>query len=600
MKKNTRWMAVGLAVVLTTAAYTAARQWNQPKETPVQVQNAENYFTWDNATVYFVMTDRFLDGNPENNNAYGRPQKDAWGLNTGTFHGGDVKGLTQKLTEGYFTDLGVNAIWVTAPYEQIHGWVGGGGAGDFAHYGYHGYYALDYTMIDRNMGTVEEFREFVDTAHSKGIRVVLDVVLNHVGYNTLQDMTEYEFGKMNGIDAAWTPKEGENWHSHHGQIDYQDEHAWASWWGAEWVRAGLPGYTPGGGTDITMTLAGLPDIKTEVKEATTLPPVLVNKWNKEKEAEYDPWRIPAAKELRTEVGMAPADYIVKWLGAWVNEFGIDGFRVDTAKHVEMERWKQLKEEASTALSTWRENNPQKPGSHWTEDFWMTGEVWGHGVRKSAYFDHGFDSIINFTFQGEQGGGPAYRPATMDKVFTDYANKINSDPKFNVLSYISQHDTRLYKRDQLIEGGTYLLLLPGGVEIFYGDETARPFGPPSSDPQQGTRSPMNWEAVNTEVLMHWQKLGQFRTRNTAVGAGTHTKLKDDPYTFSRIYEKDEVKNGVVVVVDAEGSTTVDVSSVFAEGTSVQNGYTKEQTKVKNGLVTLDGGTSGLLLIEQAQP
>jgi uncharacterized repeat protein (TIGR01451 family) len=82
-------------------------------------------FHWDNATVYFVIVDRFFDGNPANNNSYGRPTVDASGSNIGTFHGGDIAGLTQKLNDGFFSDLGVNAIWITAPYEQIHGFVGG-------------------------------------------------------------------------------------------------------------------------------------------------------------------------------------------------------------------------------------------------------------------------------------------------------------------------------------------------------------------------------------------------------------------------------------------------------------------------------------------
>lgn len=83
----------------------------------------DQHFSWDNATVYFAMTDRFYDGNPDNNQSYGRPQVDATGQNIGTFHGGDLQGLTDKLNEGYFFALGVNAIWITAPYEQIHGWL---------------------------------------------------------------------------------------------------------------------------------------------------------------------------------------------------------------------------------------------------------------------------------------------------------------------------------------------------------------------------------------------------------------------------------------------------------------------------------------------
>ncbi|GAE29600.1 alpha-amylase family glycosyl hydrolase [Alkalihalobacillus hemicellulosilyticus] len=320
----------------------------------------DQHFSWDNATVYFAMTDRFYDGNPDNNQSYGRPQVDATGQNIGTFHGGDLQGLTDKLNEGYFFALGVNAIWITAPYEQIHGWVGGGSAGDFAHYAFHGYYALDYTMIDQNMGKIEEMREFVDTAHGQGIRVVLDVVMNHPGYNTLADMHQYGFGDPN-VSDQWTPSSGQTWHDVHDYINYDHASAWTNWWG-NWVRAGIEGYERCGNSEHTMCLAGLPDFRTDVRSDIGLPPLLVNKWNGEESGQYDEWILPSATQLRTDLGIAPADYISKWLAAWVEEFGIDGFRVDTAKHVELDRWQQLKDEANEALWNWREKNSDAPGA----------------------------------------------------------------------------------------------------------------------------------------------------------------------------------------------------------------------------------------------
>lgn len=551
-------------------------------------------FSWDNATVYFAITDRFNDGNPSNNNSYGRPQRDARGSNIGTFHGGDLQGLTDKLNEGYFTDLGINAIWITAPYEQVHGWVGGGTDGDFAHYAFHGYYALDYTTVDQNMGTVNEMREFVDTAHANGIRVVLDIVMNHPGYNTIKDMHEYEFGSVS-VPETWTPGSGQNWHSVHDYIDYDNANAWRSWWG-QWVRAGIAGYTPGGNSELTMNLAGLPDFRTELTHSVGLPPILVNKWDKERNG-YDNWIVPAARDLRRDLNIAPADYIVKWLSAWVEEFGIDGFRVDTAKHVDMFRWQQLKDAANDALWTWRENNPDAPGAQWTDDFWMTAEVWGHGVGRSSYFDNGFDSVINFTFQGEHGNGPAYNLQSMENTFARYATAINSDPTFNVLSYISQHDTMLFPRERLIDGGTYLMLLPGAVQVFYGDETARPFGPTGSDPHQGTRSSMNWNSINQQVLSHWQKMGQFRNNHLAIGAGQHQQISSSPYTFSRTYVDGNIDDRVVVVVGANGNTTVNVSSVFSDGQNVRDFYTGETSVVQNGRVTFQAHQNGVILIER---
>ena len=249
---------------------------DHPVELPKGAKTStEDQFNWRNATVYYAMTDRFYNGNPDNDESYGRKKIDAKGLNHGTFQGGDFKGLTDKISEGYFTDLGVNAIWLSAPYEQVHGFVGGGD-GEFAHYAFHGYYALDWTMVDRNFGTKEEFAQLVDTAHAHGIRIILDVVLNHTGYNTLKDMATYEFGSFkNGeIDGNWEPKGEERYDAYHELINYEDETAWQKWWGTDWVRAGLPGYDRGGGDDYTMILAGLPDIMTEKSDSVDLPPIL--------------------------------------------------------------------------------------------------------------------------------------------------------------------------------------------------------------------------------------------------------------------------------------------------------------------------------------
>ena len=112
-------------------------------------------FDWRRANVYFVITDRFCNGDPTNDQQYGR-QNDYGSerLNAATFHGGDITGLLQKAQEGYFQALGVDVLWMTDVYEQIHGWMSGSGdINDFPHYGYHGYYPLDYTQLDKNYGS---------------------------------------------------------------------------------------------------------------------------------------------------------------------------------------------------------------------------------------------------------------------------------------------------------------------------------------------------------------------------------------------------------------------------------------------------------------
>lgn len=326
-------------------------------------------FTWDNATVYFVMTDRFYNGNPENDNSYGRTKDGDQEI--ATFHGGDLAGLTKKLD--YIESLGVNAIWITSPLEQIHGWVGGGNDGDFKHYGYHGYYHQDWTKLDANMGTEDELKEFVDTAHSKGIRIVWDVVMNHTGYATLADMQEFGFGKLYLDDdeakqvlgekwTDWTPKSSQSWHSFNDFIKYNDADAWDKWWGTDWLRTDIGNYDAPGYNDITMSLNYLPDLKTESQSKTGLPNFFANK------------QTNARDELKT-----PREHLITWLSDWVRDYGIDGFRIDTAKHVEMEAWQALKNSTTEALAEWKQNNPEKALD--SLPFWMTGEVWAHSVIK---------------------------------------------------------------------------------------------------------------------------------------------------------------------------------------------------------------------------
>ncbi|QIA62073.1 alpha-amylase [Vibrio astriarenae] len=494
-------------------------------------------FSWDNATVYFVMTDRFYNGNPGNDNSYGRTQDGEQEI--GTFHGGDLAGLTKKLD--YIESLGVNAIWITSPLEQIHGWVGGGNNGDFKHYGYHGYYHQDWTKLDANMGTEDELREFVDTAHQKGIRIVWDVVMNHTGYATLADMQEFGFGKLYLDDQEakeilgekwtdWTPKSGQSWHSFNDYIKYNEAEAWDKWWGTDWLRTDIGNYDAPGYNDITMSLNFLPDLKTESEKKTGLPNFYVNK-----------------DTNATDVQRTPREHLITWLSDWVREYGIDGFRIDTAKHVEMEAWQELKDSTTEALAEWKQNNPEKA----LDDlpFWMTGEVWAHGVIKSDYFNNGFDSIINFEFQTDVAPKALDCFAKLDQDFNRYAKAINSDDSFNVLSYLSSHDTALFwasrskSFDDQHKAANALMMSPGAVQIYYGDEIARDFGPTGSDTHQGTRSPMPWDQIEGEravLLEHWQALGDFRKRHPAVAKGQHiTRNQSGYYAFERQYEDDKV-------------------------------------------------------------
>lgn len=520
----------------------------------------------DNPIVYFVMTDRFVNGDPGNDGSYGRKREAAPGDDVATFHGGDLRGLTQKLTAGWFDALGVNALWITAPYEQIRGWVVGGNK-EFKHYAYHGYYALDYTLLDQSMGTPEDLRALVDAAHARGIRILFDVVMNHPGY------LDIETARQLGVKVLWPGAEKATLADYHQLIDYNN-FRFGDWWGRAWVRAGLPGYMDGGRDDLTSQLAFLPDFRTESKEPVGLPLFLKQK---------------AGTRVAEIPGTTVRGYLIAWLTDWVRGYGIDGFRCDTVKHVEPEAWVELKRAATAALAVWKAEHPDKKIDD--APFWMVGEYWDHGPARGPLHDAGFDAMLNFELQG-RAAGAAGKPAELEKLFAHYAT-LQAGKPVHMLSYLSSHDTLLFERGRLIDGGSALLLAPGGVQIFYGDETARPPGfVPGGDPQQATRSDMVWDRVDEAVLSHWRALGSFRARHVALARGAHTRLASEAYAFSRV--DDKYDDRVVVALDVPAGARLPVARVFGDGQALRDAYSGVDHVVRRGSVTIAAASKVVLL------
>ena len=168
-------------------------QYGNEYTTSVQVEvaarnkkNADD-FDWDESVIYFMVMDRFFDGNESNNTASGA--KTYGKNNAGLYHGGDFAGITQKLD--YLEDLGINTIWITPIVENIPGvTVTDTGKEDVPYNAaYHGYWASDFTKLNPTLGTKEEFQTLIDQAHNRGIRIMVDIVVNHAGYDT-------DFGDM--------------------------------------------------------------------------------------------------------------------------------------------------------------------------------------------------------------------------------------------------------------------------------------------------------------------------------------------------------------------------------------------------------------------
>lgn len=508
-------------------------------------------FVWDGATIYFLLTDRFNNGNPDNDINFDRTNP------TGKlrgFMGGDIQGITKKIEDGYFSDLGINAIWFTPVVEQIHGDTDENTGNT---YGYHGYWAKDWTAIDPNFGTKEDLGTLVETAHKKGIRVLLDVVMNHTG-------------PVTAIDAVW-PK--------------------------EWVITDptCEFTTYENTTDCTL-VENLPDILTASNTAVELPDALLAKWKKEGRLSEELDELQLFFD-RTGYPRAPRFYIIKWLTDYIHEFGVDGFRVDTVKHVNENAWAELYKESSYAFETWKNKHPKKVLDE--TPFYMVGEVYNYGIsggreydfgdKKVDYFDHGFHSLINFELKNDALG-------SYDKIFSKYSKLLHTKLKDkSVVNYLTSHDDGQpfdQERKDPVKAANILLLTPGASQVYYGDETARSLVIDSTQGDATLRSFMNWEELETSIptkttLEHWQKLGTFRNNHLAIGAGKHERLSKKPYVFSRTYIKDDYKDKVVVGLDLpKGKKSLSVKGFFGDGTTLYDTYSNTEVIVANGKVTLE--------------
>lgn len=134
-------------------------------------------FDWDEARIYFLLTDRFQDGDAGNNANVDKTKINA-------YHGGDFKGLTGKLD--YIKDLGINTIWITPIVDNIDFNVSGDGG---TSYGYHGYWTKNFEALEEHLGNMDDFKTLINSAHDKGIKIMVDVVLNHAGYDLKETST---------------------------------------------------------------------------------------------------------------------------------------------------------------------------------------------------------------------------------------------------------------------------------------------------------------------------------------------------------------------------------------------------------------------------
>lgn len=513
-------------------------------------------FAWEGANIYFLLTDRFNNGDTLNDVNFERT--DPTGPLRG-FMGGDLIGITEKIKEGYFSKLGVNAIWFTPVVEQVHGSTDEETGNS---YGYHGYWTKDWTALDPNFGTKKDLKELVKTAHKHGIRILMDVVLNHTGPVTEKDPV----------------------------------------WPEEWVRTDPTcTYTNYQSTTQCTLVDNLPDIYTESDKAVELPDALLAKWKAEGRLSQELDELQLFFE-RTGYPRAPRFYIIKWLTDYVNSLGIDGFRVDTVKHVNENAWTELQKEASLAFGNWKKMHPDEVLDD--TPFYMVGEVYGYGIsggreydfkdKKVDYFNHGFKSLINFELKTDA-------QQDYETIFKNYSDILHTTLKDkSVLNYLTSHDdVHPYdvERKDPIKAANILLLTPGASQIYYGDETARDLSIEGTEDNPVTgdatlRSFMNWDDLDSlprtkKILEHWRKLGTYRRDHLAVGAGQHFRLSKKPYVFSRTYVNGDVKDKIVIGLELpDGKKSLWVKGFFGDGTKLHDAYSDTVVTVANGKVILD--------------
>jgi alpha-amylase len=443
--------------------------------------------------------------------------------------------------------------------EQIHG---GTNEGTGLTYGFHGYWISDWTSLDPNFGSEEDLSKLVETAHAHGIRVVMDVIINHTG-------------PVTQLDPVWP----DEWVRTSPQCTYQDYKS-----------------------TVTCTLVkNLPDIRTESNQDVALPARLMDKWEQEGRLEKEMAELDAFFE-RTGYPRAPKYYIIKWLTDFVRKYGIDGYRLDTAKHIEEEIWSVLGKEAQAAFDEWKGLHPDQVLDQ--NDFYMVGEVYNYGIsggrlfnfgdREVDFFAQDIDALINFEFKESA-------KFSYEELFSSYSEKLHGPlAGVSVLNYISSHDDGApfdKERRKTLEAGTRLLLCPGACQVYYGDESSRKLEIDGARGDANMRSFMNWGEIESntirngvpvkDVLQHYQKLGLFREAHPSVGAGLHQMISESPYIFSRIYETENYKDRIIAGLDLPpGEKQIDLNGLFEDGAILRDYYSGIKVSVEAGSVHLD--------------
>ena len=149
--------------------------------------DVSNSASFSTDTIYQIVTDRFYDGDPSNN-----PSGDIFDKNDPRkYHGGDWEGITDKIEDGYLTNMGITAIWISSPVENITTVDPSNNSA-----AYHGYWGRDFFRTNEFFGSMDDFTELVDTAHNNDIKIVIDFAPNHTSTAEYGEMVFPEDGRL--------------------------------------------------------------------------------------------------------------------------------------------------------------------------------------------------------------------------------------------------------------------------------------------------------------------------------------------------------------------------------------------------------------------
>ncbi|MBT2364024.1 pullulanase-type alpha-1,6-glucosidase [Streptomyces sp. ISL-10] len=441
------------ALVPALPAAAAPKPPPPPSDRALAAQPARHDLTREQ--FYFVLPDRFANGDTDNDRGGLTGTRTTTGFDPadkGFYQGGDLKGLTEKLD--YIKGLGTTAIWMAPIFKNqpVQG------EGKDASAAYHGYWITDFTQVDPHFGTNADLERLIDKAHDKGMKVFFDVITNHTA--DVVDYKEKSYGYLSKGAFPYLTKDGEPF----DDSDYAD---------------GGNGF-PRTGPDSFPRTPVVPEAKKNVKVPAWLndPEMYHNRGDStfagESAAHGDFSGLDDLWTERPEV----VEGMTKIYQRWVRDFGIDGFRIDTVKHVNTEFWTQW----ATALDAYAAKRGR-------DDFFMFGEVYSADPAiTSPYVTRGrLDATLDFPFQ-EAARGYASQGGSADKLANlfaqDYRYTTDKANAYESVPFLGNHDMGRFgtflRRDNPQAGDSELLkryrlanelmfLIRGNPVVYYGDE-----------------------------------------------------------------------------------------------------------------------------------